>query len=49
MGDGDNNGDGWVDTLEAYRYACEKLDALGLEQNPQMSKKTAIKLSGHSA
>ncbi len=45
MGDGDDNGDGWVDTLEAYGYACEKLNALGLEQNPQMSKKTAIRVT----
>lgn len=45
MGDGDNNKDGLVDTLKAYGYACEKLDALGLEQNPQMGKKTAIRVT----
>ncbi len=45
MGDGDDNRDGWVDTVEAYGYACDKLNALGLEQNPQMSKKTAIRVT----
>lgn len=45
MGDGDDNGDGWVDTMEAYGYARKKLDALGLEQNPQMNKKTAIRVT----
>jgi tetratricopeptide (TPR) repeat protein len=45
MGDGDDNEDGWVDTREAYAYACAKLKALGLEQNPQMSSKTAIRVT----
>ncbi len=45
MGEGDQNQNGWVDTLEAYRYACGKLEALGLEQNPQMSVRKAIPLS----
>jgi len=45
MGDGDHNRDGWVDTMEAYGYARDKLEALGLEQNPQISKKTAIKVT----
>jgi hypothetical protein len=45
MGDGDDNKDGWVDTQEAYGYACGKLKALGLEQNPQMSKQTAIRVT----
>jgi len=42
MGEGDQNKNGWVDTLEAYWYACGKLEALGLEQNPQMSVRKAI-------
>ena len=45
MGEGDENENGWVDTLEAYQYACDKLEALGLEQNPQMSVRTAIPIS----
>ena len=45
MGEGDNNRDGWVDTLEAYGYACRKLDALGLEQDPQMSARKAVKVT----
>ena len=45
MGEGDRNRNGWVDTLEAYEYACGKLEALGLEQNPQMSIRTAIPIS----
>ena len=31
--------------MEAYRYARGKLEALGLEQNPQMSVQKAIPLS----
>jgi tetratricopeptide (TPR) repeat protein len=45
MGDGDENGNGWVDTLEAYTYARAKLEALGLEQNPQMNRPEAIPLT----
>ena len=45
MGEGDKNQNGWVDTLEAYEYARDKLEALGMEQNPQMSVPTAIPLS----
>lgn len=45
MGEADENENGWVDTLEAYRYARAKLEALGLEQNPQMSVQKAIPLS----
>ena len=45
MGEGDENNNGWVDTLEAYTYACGKLEALGLEQNPQMSVRKAIPFS----
>jgi len=45
MGDGDGNQDGWVDTLEAYTYARVKLEALGLEQNPQMNRPEAIPLT----
>jgi|GEM_PF-2433287 len=45
MGEADENDNGWVDTLEAYRYARGKLEALGLEQNPQMSAQKAIPLS----
>jgi len=45
MGEGDENHNGWVDTLEAYQYARGKLEALGLEQNPQMSVRTAIPLT----
>lgn len=45
LGEGDKSRNGWVDTLEAYQYACGKLDALGLEQNPQMSVPSAIPLT----
>lgn len=45
MGHGDTNNDGWVDTLEAYNYAREKLDALGLAQNPQMNRQQSLKLT----
>jgi tetratricopeptide (TPR) repeat protein len=45
MGEGDTNSDGWVDTLEAYNYARDKLKALGLEQNPQISRREAIRLT----
>ena len=39
------NRHGWVDTLEAYQYACGKLESLELEQNPQMSVRIAIPIS----
>jgi len=45
MGDADENSNGWVDTLEAYTYARAKLEALGLEQDPQMNRPEAIPLT----
>ncbi|MBF0224693.1 MAG: caspase family protein [Desulfobacterales bacterium] len=52
MGKGDNrneitvaNGDGWVDTYEAFSYAKYKIERLGKEQNPQMSCNSRIKLT----
>ncbi len=45
MGDADENNNGWVDTLEAYTYARAKLEALGLEQSPQMNRPEAIPLT----
>jgi len=45
LGEGDKNKDNWVDTLEAFTYAKEKLDALELEQNPQISIKKGIRLA----
>jgi tetratricopeptide (TPR) repeat protein len=45
MGDADQNDNGWVDTLEAYTYARDKLEALGLEQDPQMNRPDAIPLT----
>ena len=45
MGEGDQNRNGWVDTVEASEYARGKLNALGLEQNPQMSIRSAIPIS----
>jgi len=45
MGDADENRNGWVDTLEAYTYARAKLEALGLEQDPQMNRPEAIPLT----
>lgn len=37
LGEGDSDGDGWVDTLEAFAYARARLEALDLDQNPQIS------------
>ncbi|WP_421901419.1 caspase family protein [Maridesulfovibrio sp.] len=44
LGEGDSDGSGWVDTLEAFNYAKAKLQALDLDQNPQVSTKTKVKL-----
>lgn len=44
LGEGDSDGSGWVDTLEAFTYAKAKLEALDLDQNPQISTKTKVKL-----
>ena len=40
---------GWVDTLEAYQYARRKLEALGLEQNPQMSARKGKRQLKHTS
>ncbi len=45
LGDGDKNKDGWVDTLEAFEYARQKLFALDFDQNPQISVRERIKLT----
>ena len=44
LGSGDADGDGWVDTLEAYDYAVAKLEALDLDQNPQISTTSKVRL-----
>ena len=45
MGDGDQNRDGWVDTMEAYDYARINLVTLRPNQNPQINKKQAIRIT----
>ncbi len=45
IGEGDRNRDGWVDTMEAFLYAKEKLQALEYDQNPQISIPLRIKLA----
>ncbi|MCD6490334.1 MAG: caspase family protein [Thermodesulfobacterium sp.] len=45
IGEGDQNKDGWVDTMEAFLYAKEKLQALEYDQNPQISIPLRIKLA----
>ena len=45
MGDVDKNSDRWVNFLEAYSYARDKVEDLGLEQNPQINKKEAIRVT----
>lgn len=44
MGSGDLDGDGWVDTQEAFSYAKSKLNALDLQQQPQITTGTKLKL-----
>ena len=45
LGDADTNKDNWVDTLEAFNYAKNKLQALGYDQNPQITSNLRIKLT----
>ncbi|TIH20188.1 hypothetical protein D0S45_02270 [Marinifilum sp. JC120] len=44
LGEGDADGNGWVDTQEAFSYARSKLNALDLDQNPQITTKSKHKL-----
>lgn len=45
MGEGDANSDGWVDSVEAFNFAKDKLTALGMDQDPQMSAPVRVKLA----
>ena len=45
MGPADGDGDQWVDSYEAFQYAVSKLDALGKDQNPQITVRARIPLT----
>lgn len=45
MGAADSDGDGWVDSVEGFKYAKSRLEALDMQQNPNMSTVRPLKLS----
>lgn len=45
IGEGDKNKDGWVDTLEAYQFAKQKLKALDFDQRPEITRPVRLKLA----
>lgn len=44
LGAGDTNGDGWVDAVEAFRYAKKRLAEFDFEQDPAMTPEVPVKL-----
>ncbi len=45
MGPADRNKDGWVDTVEGFNYAKQKLVDIDLQQNPEITTSNPLRLS----